>query len=96
MKAQESLESLDMYFNDEVVEFLNQHSLHILTIEPINMGKTFEPSFRVFCQKQTLFIKFSGYGRFSDSFLAELSELNRMGEKHLLLPFLSKNIEFSN
>ena len=90
MKAQESLESLDMYFNDEVVEFLNQHSLHILTIEPINMGKTFEPSFRV------LFIKFSGYGRFSDSFLAELSELNRMGEKHLLLPFLSKNIEFSN
>lgn len=90
--VQESLRTFDLYFNDEVLEFLNQHSIHILTIEPITLGKALEPSFRVFCQKQTFFVKFSNYGRFSDSFLSGLSELNRISESHLLLPFLSKNI----
>lgn len=86
----------DKYFNNEVIEILNQHSIHILTIEPITVVKTFEPSFRVFCQKQTFFVKFSSFGRFSESFLAELSALNRRGDGNLLLPFLSKNITSLN
>ena len=91
-KVQELLKPFDRYFNDEVMEFLSQHSIHILTVEPITTGKALEPSFRLFCQNQTYFVKFSSYERFSASFLSELSELNRTGESRLLLPFLSKNI----
>lgn len=91
-KVQESLKPFDRYFDDEVIEFLNQHSIHILTVEPVTTGKAFEPSFRLFCQNQTYFVKFSSYDRFSDSFLTELSELNRTSGSHLLLPLLSKNI----
>lgn len=86
------MKPFDRYFNDEVMEFLDQHSIHILTVEPITTRKALEPSFRLFCQNQTYFVKFSSYERFSVSFLSELSELNRISESHLLLPFLSENI----
>lgn len=83
----------DELFNEEVIEFLCQHSIHILTIDPITEGKTFEPSFRLTCPNQIYFAKFSNFGRFSDSFLEELFELNHANEGCLHLPIFSKNFE---